>query len=78
VNGELRDSVASPLMLTTGSGVTIGSEPRGWLEWDGDLDEVALYRGALEPNYVLEHYRAGVGLPCRSHHHSEDRDRHDD
>jgi hypothetical protein len=38
----------------------IGSTAGGWLEWDGLLDEVAVYDGALTPDDVARHYRIGT------------------
>jgi hypothetical protein len=71
VNGKLEASGVSTLFLNSISSLTIGSEGRKWLEWDGDLDELATYRGALDPDDVLEHYQAGIGCAprgARKHH----------
>jgi hypothetical protein len=62
VNGRLEASESSTLYLNTYSDMSIGAETRGWLEWDGDLDELAVYRGALDPQDVAEHHAAGVGV----------------
>ena len=65
VNGRLEASAVSTLFLNSVSALSIGSEPRKWLEWDGDLDEVATYRGDLDPDEVLAHYEAGAGCADR-------------
>jgi hypothetical protein len=64
VNGKLEASGVSTLFLNSVAALSIGSEPRKWLEWDGDLDEVATYRGALDPEEIAEHYEQGVGCPA--------------
>jgi hypothetical protein len=38
----------------------IASTTAGWLEWDGLLDELAVYYGALTPDEVARHYRIGT------------------
>ena len=60
VNGRLEATTASTLFLDTAGEVSLGAETRGWREWDGDLDEPAIYRAALDPQDVAEHYAVGT------------------
>ena len=40
--------------------MTVGSNRNGWLDYAGDLDEVAVYDRALSAEEVAAHHRAGV------------------
>jgi hypothetical protein len=40
--------------------IRLGGHTRGWLEWDGWLDEAAYYGGTIPPAMVEDHYRLGT------------------
>jgi hypothetical protein len=61
-NGRLAGELGSTLRDRQGGYLTIGATVRGWLEWDGRIDEAALYRGPLTARQVADHHRAGTAL----------------
>jgi hypothetical protein len=61
VNGAEVDSRPSTFDLAASwPEMGIASTRAGWLEWDGLLDELAVYAGALTPQEVARHYRIGT------------------
>jgi hypothetical protein len=65
VNGELAGSRAVPVSLNTETLLRIGGgeteDPVGDYFFNGEIDEVAVYAGALSQERVLEHYVTGSG-----------------
>jgi hypothetical protein len=61
-NGTLAGELPSSLRDRQSGYLTIGATVRGWLEWDGRIDEAALYRGPLTARQVADHHRAGTAL----------------
>ena len=64
VNGVLEGQASSSLTMATGlvsDYIRIAaSDDSGTLQWDGYIDEVAIYEKALSPERVLAHYYAGA------------------
>jgi hypothetical protein len=53
---------SSDNLLTNSQDFIIGDRASGGLEWDGSIDEVAIYKGvALTADQVMEHYQAANG-----------------
>ena len=60
VNGSLANSAASALSLTdNASAFRVGNSALGTDGWAGDLDDVAVYSGALNATQVENHFQCG-------------------
>jgi Tol biopolymer transport system component len=55
-------TLPSPLATPLGSGLKVGAGFDG--PFNGALDEVAIYAGALSPTQINAHWRAGVAVGC--------------
>jgi hypothetical protein len=60
VNGSLSNSAASALsLLDNAAALRLGNSALGTDGWAGDLDDIAIYAGALSAAQVQNHFRCG-------------------
>jgi hypothetical protein len=58
LNGSATPEVSGELPLAEPPEIFIGGRPDGHANFEGKLDEVAVYRRALQPKEIADHYAA--------------------